>query len=139
MGITFREMRIEDFPPVIQLWQNTEGIGLSSSDSKENFEYFLGRNPNLSFIVLDGKCLAGAVMCGHDGRRGFIYHLAVDKKYRHQGVGRKLVEYCLNGLKKVKIEKCHVMVLEFNENGQKFWQKMGWEERTDIKMMSRAI
>ncbi|ABP66836.1 hypothetical protein Csac_1233 [Caldicellulosiruptor saccharolyticus DSM 8903] len=87
-----REMKVEDWQEMINLWQTTEGIGLGSSDTIEGLERFLNRNKVMSFVCeIDGKIVA-TIMCGHDGRRGFIYHLAVAKNFRLQGIGKSLVE-----------------------------------------------
>jgi len=137
--VNIREMTIEDHNSVIRLWQNTEGIGLSSADAVDKQQGFMERNPHLSFIAQDEGRVVGTVMCGHDGRRGFIYHLAVDPACRRQGIGRQLVEYCLAGLKTAGIEKCHIMVFANNQEGLAFWEKMGWKLRDDISLLSRSV
>jgi ribosomal protein S18 acetylase RimI-like enzyme len=109
--MNIRELTIMDYEAVIDFWQKMKGIGLSSADEAGNLALFLERNPHLSFIAFDQGRLAGTALCGHDGRRGFIYHLAVDPACRRNGIGRQLVECCLAGLKTVGIEKCHIMVL----------------------------
>jgi N-acetylglutamate synthase len=139
MTVILRPMTIHDYPASIQLWQNTEGIGLSSADAADQLALFLQRNPGLSFVAYNQAHLVGTVMCGHDGRRGFIYHLAVDTAWRGKGIGRKLVENSLAELKAAGIEKCHIMVLADNQEGLGFWQKMGWSLRKDIFLLSRSV
>jgi len=131
-----REMTIQDFEPVLALWQASEGIGLSDSDSRESIASFLERNPGLSFLARKGDLLLGAVLCGHDGRRGYIHHLAVNQSHRHQGIGKALVDYCLNSLKLAGIQKCHLFVFHDNYDAISFWMKCGWTKRIDLVVMS---
>jgi len=118
------------------LWAGTPGIGLSSSDSKEEIASFLERNPGLSFIALQGKDVAGTILCGHDGRRGYIYHLCVSLTFRHQGIATALTEKSLEGLRRSGIKKCHLFVLRENSGGYAFWSHASWQERTDLTVFS---
>ena len=87
---------------------------------------------------LDGQ-LAGAVLCGTDGRRGYLHHLAVASQHRRQGIGETLVERCLNGLKAQGYHKCHIFVYGGNVDGQAFWERVGWKLRTDLMIMSKDL
>ena len=100
---------------------------------------FLARNPGLSFVAEEEGRIVGAVLCGNDGRRGFLHHLAVEKDRRRSGIGRDLVERCLSALAAAGFRKCHLFVLADNIEGQRFWRKIGWEERTTLKVMSRDV
>ncbi|ACM61271.1 ribosomal protein S18 acetylase RimI-like enzyme [Caldicellulosiruptor bescii] len=134
-----REMNPNDWSKVISLWQNTEGIGIGRSDTKEGLEKFLNRNKGMSFVCeIDGKIIA-TIMCGHDGRRGFIYHLTVAENFRLQGIGKRLVEKALEELKNQGIHKCHIFVMKNNEKGKNFWSKMGFQKRDDIEVFSIDI
>jgi ribosomal protein S18 acetylase RimI-like enzyme len=135
--ITFRELTLEDFPQVIALWKNTENIGISSADSIENLEVFLQRNPGLSFVVENDHSIIGAVLGGHDGRRGAIYHLAVQKEYRGNSIGKILIDHCLQAFKQTGIERCHIHVYAGNQQGLKFWQKNGWFPRPELVLLSK--
>ncbi len=139
MGVSIREMTMKDYDSAFALWEKTEGIGLSQADSRPNIESFLGRNPGLSFVAHDNGTIVGAVMSGHDGRRGFIYHLAVAPEARRKGTGKLLVDACLKGLEKRGMRKCHIFVLADNESGKKFWRSTGWLERKDLAAMSRDL
>lgn len=136
-NINIREMSINDYDGVMQLWRNTEGVGLSNSDSKENIDYYLRRNPGLSLIATLDDTIVGAILCGHDGRRGYIHHLAVYKSFRRHGIGTSLVDCCLEKLNKVGIEKCHLFVFDINDEGIAFWEGTGWVKRLDLNLMSR--
>ena len=134
---TVRTMVPADYPEVIELWKNGEGIGLSNADSEENIARFLERNPDLSFVAVDNGKIIGTILCGHDGRRGYIYHVMVSEVYRNQGIGKALVNESLKGLQKQGIDKCHLFVFDQNELGKRFWLHTGWTLREDIVVMSK--
>ncbi|MBF2004732.1 GNAT family N-acetyltransferase [Chlorogloeopsis fritschii PCC 9212] len=136
MAIEITELYITDYEDVISLWENTEGIKLRDADSKENIQRYLERNSGLSFAARKDGQIVGAILCGHDGRRGYLHHLAVLPIYRRQGIGTKLVESSLARLRNWGIEKCHLFILTENVQAKQFWEKLGWCERTDIQMMS---
>ena len=139
MNVELREMTIDDYEAVYALWESTEGIGLSNADSKEGIKTFLERNPGLSYVALDGDQLVGAVLCGHDGRRGYIHHLAVAKTHRKRGIGRSLVNRCVFALMQIGIAKCHLFIFEDNQDAVEFWKKIGWSRRVELMMMSQYI
>jgi len=131
------EMTIQDYDAVIALWQSVDGMGLTASDSREGIGRYLARNPGTSFAAWDGDLLVGAVLCGHDGRRGLVHHLAVRSSHRRQGIGKALVARCLDALAAEGIEKCHLFVYAANANAIEFWKSIGWSQRVDLVMMSR--
>lgn len=139
MGILIREMIPADFDAVYQLWGRSTGVGLSESDNPVAITRFLERNPGLSFLALKDDRLIGAVLCGHDGRRGYIHHLAVDQGYRRQGIGRQLVDHCLVALRIQGIDKCHIFVFQDNQEAIAFWEGMNWSKREEINIMSKFI
>jgi putative acetyltransferase len=129
-----------DLAEVIQFWQGMEGIGLSESDSYSALSFYLQRNPGLSWVTRNkDRELIGAVLCGHDGRRGYLHHLAVAQGYRRKGIGRALVERCLSALRELKILKCNIFLFSLNPEGQRFWKAMGWKEREDLILMQRVM
>jgi ribosomal protein S18 acetylase RimI-like enzyme len=132
-------MSILDYDAVLALWRAAEGVGLSAADERAAIARYLERNPGLSFTAWEGELLVGAVLCGHDGRRGFVHHLAVAASHRRQGVGRMLVEHCLAGLRSQGIDKCHLFVYRANTAAQEFWQEIGWAQRHDLVIMSRMV
>jgi len=137
--VRYRPMDISDFDAVMTLWRNTEGIIVRSSDNRKEIESYLIRNPDLSFVAEFNDTLIGTVMCGHDGRRGYLQHLAITRKYRTYGIGRELVRLALNGLRDCGIRKCHLFVLRDNTSALDFWHHIGWHERTDLVMMSTHL
>jgi ribosomal protein S18 acetylase RimI-like enzyme len=133
-----REMTIADYELAFELWNQTEGMVLSDADSKEAIAYYLNRNPEMSFVCEVAEKIIGTILCGHDGRRGFIYHVAVDPQYRGQSIGKKLICSSLDRLSSEGITKCHLMVLEDNEIGNQFWVKVGWQCRSGILLYSKS-
>lgn len=122
MDYEIEEMAIEDFEEVTALWRKTEGVGLSESDDKSNIAIFLERNPGLSFIARNANGeIVGAVLCGHDGRRGYLHHLAVAANHRRKGIGKFLVAKCLSELRKLGLPKCNIFIFENNAKGIAFW------------------
>jgi len=115
--VQIAEMSIADHDDVAALWEATEGVGFDEDDSRENVQSYLERNPGLSFVARCGGELVGAVLCGHDGRRGYLHHLAVPIEHRRRGIGAALVERCLAGLKDAGIRKCNIFVFGSNESG----------------------
>jgi len=129
-----REMALADYEQMIELWNRIDGLAISEADSKDNIALFLSRNKGLSLVYeAEGK-VVGTVMCGHDGRRGFIYHVAVDPSYRQQGIAQRMVEKGLAGLQQEGIAKCHIFVLDDNEAGNRFWSSTGWEKRSGFSV-----
>jgi ribosomal protein S18 acetylase RimI-like enzyme len=139
MRCTIKPMKLADYNEVLHLWQNTKGVGLNESDSRAQIRGFLKRNRGMSFVARDGAELVGAVLCGHDGRRGCLYHLAIAPSHRRNGLGTKLILRCLAELKKSGILKCNIFVYANNEQGERFWRRNGWKKREDLRMAQKDI
>ena len=132
-------LTIDAYDDVLRLWRSCEGVGLSEADLRENIRSYLDRNPGMSFVAKIDGTLAGAILCGHDGRRGYMHHLAVHPEYRRKGLGRLLVRTCLSALKQAGITKCHGLVFRDNSEGIAFWKNAGWTVREDICIISKAV
>src|SRR4029079_2994775 len=124
-------LTIEDYGDVLAFWKAQPGIGLNVSGAREVSAIFLQRNPGLSIIVREHGMVIGAALCGHDGRRGYLHHVAGAAEFRHQGLGTLLVEHCLHELSKLGIVKCNIFVWSDNAKGQKFWRAVGYKSRAD--------
>ncbi|MFG6666981.1 GNAT family N-acetyltransferase [Halomonas sp. HNIBRBA4712] len=135
----YRPMALDDYAAAVALWQQTPGVRLRDADSFEGITRYLSRNPGLSIVAEQGGELIGTIMAGHDGHRGFIQHLAVAERHREQGIGTALVNRCLDALRAEGIDKAHLMLLVDNEPGKRFWQRMGWQFRTDIALHSFVL
>lgn len=130
-------MQPDDYDEVLALWQKCEGVGLTSSDSREAVHAFLPRNPGLCLVARHDGRIIGAVLCGHDGRRGYLYHLAVASEYRKKGIGKAIVENCLSRLASFGIHKATIFVYGDNDSGQQFWRQIGWKDRNDLVVLQR--
>ena len=139
MNLEIRPFTIAAYDRVYALWQQCEGVGLSEADSPASIQSYLDRNPGMSFVAICGNEVVGAVLCGHDGRRGYLHHLAVHPQSRRRSVGRRLVEHCLGALREAGIQKCHICLFNQNQEGLAFWQSVGWAPRRDIGLVSKSI
>ncbi|WP_246624684.1 GNAT family N-acetyltransferase [Oceanobacter mangrovi] len=129
-------MNINDYDALLQLWQQTDGISIRTADSRAGVSRYLDRNPGLSFVIERDGELLGSLMAGHDGKRGYLQHLAVASAWRGNGFGRLLVQTCLAALQQQAIDKSHVFVFKTNPGGQAFWQHLGWQQRQDLEVYS---
>lgn len=120
----------------MDLWRSCDGLSLRDADSRESMEKYLLRNPGLSFVAEEQGNIVASLMAGHDGRRGYIQHLAVADKNRGQGIAGRLLELCLDALAQQGIVKSHVHVLYSNRSGIEFWSRRGWIHREEIEMYS---
>jgi len=137
LNITLSPLTPCDLEAAHGLWAESEGVGLTESDTPDRLRAFLERNPDLSLIARDGTRLVGAVLCGHDGRRGYLNHLAVLPEYRGRGLGRQMIETCLAALATLGILKCTIFVYADNDAGQQFWKRCGWTARRELKVLQR--
>jgi ribosomal protein S18 acetylase RimI-like enzyme len=129
-------MVISDYEKVTSLWQEAEGIKLRDADSYDGIQKYLHRNPGLSFVAVENGNIVGTIMSGHDGKRGYIQHLAVVPSQRRSGIGSELLSLCIQALRKEGILKSHIHVLSGNELAKYYWSNRGWVKRTDIEVYS---
>ncbi|MFC0125325.1 GNAT family N-acetyltransferase [Bifidobacterium apri] len=133
-------MTIDDYEKLFEMWQSTPNMGLRSlDDSKEGISLFLKRNPNTNFVAYDDNKLIGAILSGHDGRRGYIYHTVVLPEYRRQGIATNLVDMAVKSLQEEGITRVCLNVMETNEQGKKFWIDRGWEKKDFLGFYSKSI
>jgi len=135
-----RKMTIDDYNSIYQLWLNTPGMGLNTTDdSIDGIAKYLERNPNTCFVVEKDNEIIGVIMGGHDGRRGFIHHTAVKVSERGSGVGSKLVDAVMSALKDEGIHKVALVVYGKNEIGNTFWENRGFTTREDLVYRNKNI
>lgn len=79
------------------------------------------------------------IIAGNDGRRGYIYHTAVNPDYRKQGIGKKLVDNAMRALEKEGINKVALVVFEKNKIGNDFWENIGFTVRDDLVYRNKNI
>lgn len=128
-----RVMTIDDYEQVKALWMSIHGFAIRSiDDSYDGVLRFLKRNPTSSVVaVCDGK-VVGAILCGHDGRRGCLYHVCVHEDYRLKGIGKAMVVFCMEALRKEQINKVSLIAFTANDIGNAFWKQIGWVKREDL-------
>ena len=136
---TIRPLERDDVPAVLELWRATEGLGVGPGDTVEGVTRLLERNPGCSWVAADGAAIAGAILCGHDGRRGHLYHLAIAATHRRQGLASALVQKSLLALRTAGIERCLLSVLVENEAAARFWTSIGARMRPELRTLSFDI
>ena len=130
---TVRTMTIEDYEGVYALWMTIKGFGMRSiDDSKEGVERFLKRNPETSVVAVENGEIVGAILCGHDGRRGCLYHVCVREDMRMRGIGKAMVVFCMEKLRAEQISKVSLIAFTINDIGNAFWRQIGWTKREDL-------
>ena len=128
-----RVMKIEDYDQIYELWSKIRGFGIRSiDDSREGIESFLKRNPTTSVVAEEDGKIVGAILCGHDGRRGCFYHVCVDEMYRMRGIGKAMVVFAMEALREEKINKVSLIAFTKNDIGNAFWKEIGWTKREDL-------
>ena len=128
-----RTMKAGDYEGVYSLWMSIKGFAMRSiDDSREGVERFLARNPKTSVVALEEGKIVGAILCGHDGRRGCMYHVCVHEDYRMRGIGKAMVVFAMEALKKEEISKVSLIAFTQNDVGNAFWNRMGWTKREDL-------
>ena len=135
-----RNMTLDDYDIVYALWLSCPGMGLNNlDDSREGIAKYLARNPDTCFIAVEQGNIIGAILTGHDGRRGYISHTAVSPAYQRQGIGKQMVETALNALKAQGINKVNLVVFANNDKGNAFWEKMGFTQRPDLIYRNQTL
>lgn len=140
MAIDIRVMQITDYDAVYNLWINTPGMGLNTTDdSREGIEKYLKRNPTSSFVAECDGTIIGVIIAGHDGRRGYIHHTAVLPAYRNQGIAKKLVDCAMSALDEEGINKVALVAFKGNDIGNGFWENIGFSDRDDLVYRNKNI
>ncbi len=130
---TVREMKATDYDGVHKLWMSIKGFAIRSiDDSREGVERFLKRNPTTSVVAECNGEIVGAILCGHDGRRGCLYHVCVREDMRMKGMGKAMVVFCMERLKEEQISKVSLIAFTANDIGNAFWKCIGWTKREDL-------
>lgn len=125
--IVIRPMTIEDYEAVLEFWLRHPELGVSPEfDSPARIGAYLKRNNGMSTVaVLEGR-IVGTAICGHDGRRGSLYHVGVDAEFRGQGIARLIIDRCTAGLAGEGIHSAFLFTHESNPEAARFWSHNGW-------------
>lgn len=136
---SFEIMEILDFDEVATLWK--EELGLSPNDTKDSISVYLTRNENMSYICKSdpGNEVVGAILAGHDGRHGYIYHLAVKKDHRRKGIASKLVDLSKAALQKEGLLRINIGISTGSTEAESFWKKCAWRKLENLDMYSMSI
>jgi N-acetylglutamate synthase len=137
MSSILRDMTPADYTQAMALWQSSEGV--RSAETREEFIAYLDRNPGLSVVAEEAGSLVAAVMGGHDGRRGYFYHLAVAKSHRRRGIARAMLERSLARMAAQGIRRASVFVVATNQEGREFWERLGWWYRDDLTVLAHDL
>ena len=138
--MNIRIMTIADYDKVYKLWTSCKGMGLNNlDDSEAGIAKYLARNPETCFVAEADGMIVGVILCGHDGRRGYIHHTAVREAYRGRGIGARLVDAALDGLRREGIGKAALVVFAHNEMGNAFWERMGFTQREDLCYRNKTL
>jgi ribosomal protein S18 acetylase RimI-like enzyme len=132
-----RDMLPADYEAVMALWNSVPGV--RANESREEFGRILTRNPGCCPVAVVQQQMVGAVLGCHDGRRGYLYHLAVAETYRKLGIARALVNRCLERLELAGIGRCTIFLIRDNEEGRAFWKSCGWRERIDLVAFAKDL
>lgn len=133
-------MTLDEYEALFTMWKSTPDMGLRSlDDSKEGISRFLKRNPTTNFAAYEENKLVGAILCGNDGRRGYIYHTVVLPEYRKRGIASSLVDMAVKALQEEGITRVCLNVMETNELGKAFWTNKGWEKKDFLGFYSKPI
>ena len=140
-NIKIEHLTFSDYEKVFSFWNSCDGLNMHHdySETPEGFSYFLDRNPGFCFLARDGEKIIGAVLGSHDGRRGFINHMAVSNEYRNKGIGRILVHNVIESLKSIGIKKILIFVLKSSPDAQAFWKHMGFSKEDIIDTHSLKL
>ena len=129
-----RRMQPEDYEQAYDLWTRTPGMHLHSlNNTYGGIALLLSKNPDSCFVAIDDDGAVIATALGAtDGRKGYLYHVAVDEQWRGHGIGTALVGRIFDVCKAIGIVKIGLLVVTDNLEGQEFWKKRGWNTRPDV-------
>lgn len=132
-------MTSEHSDAVLELWNMIEGVSLTDADTVLGLRSYFERNPGMSHVALHDAKIIGAALCGHDGRRGYLHHLAVAEEHRGQGIGRAIVDACLNELGAIGIKRCNLFIFDDNQEARRFWTNDEWLEWKEIRLLQKEL
>lgn len=130
----------DDYSQVERLWSTMEkGVRLGRSDTPDELQKKLVRDPDLFLVAEDDGRIVGTVIGGFDGRRGLLYHLAVVASFRGRGIGSRLMEEIESRLRAKGCIRCYLMVTPDNVEGMRYYEKRGWECMDQVVTYAKNI
>jgi ribosomal protein S18 acetylase RimI-like enzyme len=132
--LTIRPAAITEEQAVIALWRDC-GLVVPHNDPAADFR-FAKRGPNSDVLVGvdESGQIAGSVMVGHDGHRGWVYYVAAAPALRGQGIGRRMMEAAEGWLRKRNVPKMQLMIREANTAVADFYERIGYQAEPRVVM-----
>jgi ribosomal protein S18 acetylase RimI-like enzyme len=130
----------DDYQVIYDLWCSMEkGVHVGRSDTAAEIEKKLRRDPDLFLVAESNHKIIGSVIGGYDGRRGFIYHLAVHTTFRGQGIGSQLMAEVESRLRARGCLKCYLLVIEDNEEAESYYRNRGWFLMDTVRIFGKEL
>jgi ribosomal protein S18 acetylase RimI-like enzyme len=130
----------EDYGPVSRLWRSIEkGVRFGRSDTPAEIQKKLARDPELFLVAEEAGQIIGTVIGGYDGRRGIIYHLAVEASRRGQGIGTELLAQVEARLRQLGCLKSYLMVTLDNEEAMRYYEHHGWHPMDHVRLYGKDL
>lgn len=129
-----------DYEPVFALWKGIEkGVHTGRSDTPSEIEKKLTHDPDLFLVAEADNAIVGSVIGGYDGRRGLVYHLAVNSSYRGIGIGSQLMDELESRLRSKGCLKCYLLVTTDNPEVESYYQKRGWGHMDSVRLYGKEL
>lgn len=138
-SITLRPLADADHAECVRLWAACDGVAMRTWEDSAALERLLARNPGLCWAAHNDGQLVATVLCGHDGWRGWLYHVAVASAWRRRGIATALVMRAQTELARAGIRRVHALVLAGNRDAAQFWSAAGWRMREDLMVVSAEM
>jgi len=136
--LRIREFKIEDYAAVRDLW-GSAGLEFRPGDELEDIRLKLQRDPDLFLVAEIDSGIVGSVIGGWDGRRGWIYHLAVRPEDQRRGVGVSLIRELEGRLVHKGAKRVNAQVHNENEKSLEFFKALGYERQTHLTVIGKQL
>ena len=145
MEIAIRNVTIEDYDKLCELWNSTEQSRRALNpvdDSRDGIARYLRRNPTTCFLACpaeDPRHIIGVILTGHDGRRAIIHHMCIHPEFRRRGIARMLLQEAEEALRAEGITKVFGLVFKDNDPANAFWESQGYTLRTNLNYRNKSL
>ncbi len=127
-----REFRAADGPSLRAFWESC-GIRIRPGDDDASLTAFAARNPGLFLVGADERGIVASALGGWDGRRAWLYHVAVRPDQRRTGLARRIVAMIEERLRAIGCPKVNLIVWEDNTDAMAFWQASGYTREKAVE------
>jgi ribosomal protein S18 acetylase RimI-like enzyme len=129
-----------DYPAALKVWGSMEvGVQVGRSDSPEEIQRKLQRDPDLFLVAEENDEIVATIIGGYDGRRGMVYHLAVQQSFRKHGIGAQLLEEVERRLQARGCKKCYLLITADNLGAARFYEQRGWLEMKHDRIFAKEF